>query len=509
MSAEFPSMIPYYLVAGFVGWVTYEWYLFTSARNKLSAIPTVGSDSFIVAYISAWKYVFSGRKMVQEGYEKYPNGIFKVPSLETPSRWIVVVNGQKLIQEIKDGHDNIFSATEHFNDILQIRHIWGAEEASKDQYHVHSIANGLTRNLTARFPDIIDEVEQSFTDEIPISDEWVTYQVQKAIAPVTCRTANRLFVGMPLCRDQEYLDIQQNFAVSLMVSVTIVNLVPDFMKPIVGKLVTTFPKTIKKVIRIMKPMLEHRLQMEEEHGKRWDGRPNDMISWLLDHAPPEYRTVEDLATRILVINFAAIHTTTMTVTNAVFDLILHPEYIEPLRQEIGELVDTYGWTKEAASKMCKLDSFLKESSRVGGIASISMARKIMEDYTFSNGVTVPAGASVSAAAHPIHQDPTVYSDASTFDGFRFSEKRKNGSDEYQQFKHQLITPTNDYLLFGWGRHACPGRFFAVNEAKCMVAHLILTYDIKLPPDAPPPTHTWFGSQRLPSSASIMFRKRQR
>jgi cytochrome P450 len=34
--------------------------------------------------------------------------------------------------------------------------------------------------------------------------------------------------------------------------------------------------------------------------------------------------------------------------------------------------------------------------------------------------------------------------------------------------------------FGFGRHACPGRFFAANEIKLIVARLLMDFDIKMP-----------------------------
>lgn len=36
------------------------------------------------------------------------------------------------------------------------------------------------------------------------------------------------------------------------------------------------------------------------------------------------------------------------------------------------------------------------------------------------------------------------------------------------------------MSFGFGRHACPGRFFACNEIKLIVAQLLLEYDVKMP-----------------------------
>ncbi len=36
------------------------------------------------------------------------------------------------------------------------------------------------------------------------------------------------------------------------------------------------------------------------------------------------------------------------------------------------------------------------------------------------------------------------------------------------------------MQFGFGRHACPGRFFAANEIKMIIANFVMDYDIKLP-----------------------------
>lgn len=65
---------------------------------------------------------------------------------------------------------------------------------------------------------------------------------------------------------------------------------------------------------------------------------------------------------------SGIVTISQTATNALFDLAIRPEYLEPLRAEIEEVVAAHGWTKEAMGRMLKLDSFMKESSRLAGIS---------------------------------------------------------------------------------------------------------------------------------------------
>ncbi|RXW11635.1 hypothetical protein EST38_g14219, partial [Candolleomyces aberdarensis] len=56
----------------------------------------------------------------------------------------------------------------------------------------------------------------------------------------------------------------------------------------------------------------------------------------------------------------------------------------------------------------------------------------------------------------------------------------------------------------------PGRFFAVNEVKAMMAHILLNYDIKLPGDSKEiPRGKYFAGARTPApNAEIMFRKRK-
>ena len=51
-----------------------------------------------------------------------------------------------------------------------------------------------------------------------------------------------------------------------------------------------------------------------------------------------------------------------------YNLAVHPEYIEPLREEIESIVAKEGWTKASVSKMKKLDSFVKETMRLSPLA---------------------------------------------------------------------------------------------------------------------------------------------
>ena len=56
----------------------------------------------------------------------------------------------------------------------------------------------------------------------------------------------------------------------------------------------------------------------------------------------------------------------------------------------------------------------------------------------------------------------------------------------------------------------PGRFFAANEVKALLAHILVTYDIKFEARKQAPRNTIADSiRRVPEKANVMFRKRQK
>lgn len=71
-------------------------------------------------------------------------------------------------------------------------------------------------------------------------------------------------------------------------------------------------------------------------------------------------------------------------------------------------------------------------------------------------------------------DPAQYSNPNAFDPYRFLRKREAG-DKFSQFAQS----GPEFSVFGGGRHLCPGRFFAGNEIKLAMAHVLGKYDIRL------------------------------
>jgi len=252
-------------------------------------------------------------------------------------------------------------------------------------------------------------------------------------------------------------------------------------------------------------MILERQRKMKELGEDWTDKPNDFLMWLIEEAQRVGQTTDLIVQGILTSNFAAIHTSSHSITHALYDLAAHPEYIQPLREEVEAVIKEHGWTKVAIGKMFKLDSFMRESQRMNGISGISVLRKVLQNVTLSDGTRLPKGTLVVAAAEATHLDQNNYENAKVFDPFRFSNMRTEESD---RIKHQYVSTSGEFISFGHGKHACPGRFFAVNELKVMMAYMVLNFDMKFEHGRARPDNVWIWHWVIPPDVKVMFRKRQ-
>jgi len=344
-----------------------------------------------------------------------------------------------------------------------------------------------------------------------------------AMLQVIARTSNRLFVGLPLCREQEYLDLNINFTTAVFIRGQVINLLPNFLKPILGPVLSPHKSALRRMLKFLGPTLDARLEKENQYGRDWPERPNDLISWLLDFAVGDERSTPALATRILMVNQAAIHTSSVTLTSALYDLTAYPAHIAPMREEAERVVAQEGWTKVALGNMHKVDSFLRESQRLTGLSPVSLGRKVVakDGFTFSDGTTIPHGATLMVPSEAMQLDEDNYLQADVFDGFRFSRMREalpahKGDDAAGEsegpglFNRHMVSTGPDHLIFGHGRHACPGRFFAATELKAILAHILINYDIKAETEGVRPPDNILALYKSPSRVGkIWIRKRAR
>lgn len=119
-------------------------------------------------------------------------------------------------------------------------------------------------------------------------------------------------------------------------------------------------------------------------------------------------------------------------------------------------------------------------------------------------------------------DPSLYPEPEKYKGFRFhdlheeaqkkrEEEAKNASDEKRSAPSVAYAASHPAsMAFGYGRHACPGRFFASAEIKAIMVYLLMNYDFKFPKGKTErPQSLQVETQNLPNhEARLMFKRRK-
>jgi len=411
-----------------------------------------------------------------------------------------------LVEDVRKAPDDVLSNVEPLREFLQVGYTLNFP--TRKRYHIEVIRTNLSRNTSGVFDQIHDELVDAVRDHIPTSgDEWVTVPVMPTVQRIVSRISCRILVGPSLCRNREYQEIALGSAINIMKTAMAVQLCPGPLKTIVSRIVTNLPSQIRRTRELIRPLVEERFAKMEQMGGKWDDGPSDVLMGLMNEAQGPERTLEALTQRMLLVNVASIHTTSFTFMHILYRLMANPEYIDPLRQEVEVVVAEEGWTKNGIDKMNKIDSFIRESQRIDSLFTWGVSRLALRPFTFSNGVTIPAGTLVSLPIRPIHVDEDIYLNAEEFDGYRFSKLREKNSN--MAAKHQMVTASAELLSFGFGRHACPGRYFVAYELKALLAHVLITYDVKVEEGKELPRGRFSGQSHLPERANLLFRKRQK
>jgi cytochrome P450 len=395
------------------------------------------------------------------------------------------------------------------------------------------IRTKLTQNLARLVPQLKGELEYVVATEFPACQGWTPVKLQPFVVRAVARMSGHAFVGPDLSRNEEWMDTSTNYAVHVFLAAAQLQIVPDWMRPVAKYLVLHLwyvERDIAAAKRMIQPILEQRIRDMDTPGYEAQ-KPDDFCQWLLESLPEEEKAnVQTQAHLQLIVSAAAIHTTTSLMVDCLMDLATYPEVQEELRQEVYEILEVQdGWSKkESMSKLKKMDSFMKEVQRFAGNVStyptnrtscqqshfpnvlISVAgfiRKVIKPIDLADGTHLPPGTKLLTPLAGICRDGQFYNDPDAFDALRFYRLRQQSADDAN--RHQF-TGTGDSvnMHFGAGRHTCPGRFFAGNAIKMMLAYFLLNYDLRLKDGQERPKSMMVVMSKTPNpKAEILFRRR--
>ncbi|KAI8303521.1 Cytochrome P450 monooxygenase [Colletotrichum sp. SAR11_240] len=253
---------------------------------------------------------------------------------------------------------------------------------------------------------------------------------------------------------------------------------------------------------VLKPHIERRNAKKAQAVASGDTTAtfDDAIEWFSQIFKGKY----DPATQQITLSLVAIHTTSDLLQQTMVDLAQHPELFQPLREELVRVLGTEGLKKSALNNLKLMDSVLKESQRLKPALLCTWRRLATENIELSSGFVIRKGQRV--IINNTHMwDDEWYDNAEQYDGHRFLRMRNTDEEKHAH----IVSASPKHTAFGYGQHACPGRFFAANELKIALAHLLLKYDWKLSDETGNPEPVPFGMALLPDpKVKFLVRRRK-
>jgi cytochrome P450 len=476
-----------------IAYFVFRFLLKTKSKSKLDEYPTVGSPDAPNLH-----------ELLIEAHQKYPNKPFTIR--ETPHGAPTIVLPKRYIDEVKNLPETKLSFRKAVMNRLAGKYTTIGGEL--DHGMVDCVKIDLTRNIARTLAGLQDEADFAIPSTFGECEDWTPIPFYKDVLRIIALLSGRIFVGLPLCRNEEWIDITIRYTMDAFAAVDPVNNISPLWR---FWSAPSMPQ-VKKIhehrangARLLKPILQERLRQMEDPTF---GPPADMIQFLMSRAGEKKDDAMFLSYLQMLVSLAAIHTTAMNITHVIYDLAAHPEYIAPLREELESVLREDGGVlvKTSMTKLKKMDSFLKESQRMNPPNSLSLSRQTTSDITLSDGLYIPKGTYTAISSLGINYDPSTYPSPYEFQPFRFSNLRSQPGNEN---KYQFVTTSTESIAFGHGTHACPGRFFASNEIKVIFAGLLMRYDVKLKEGMGRPANMR-GKTRLgpDTKAEVLFRKRE-
>lgn len=399
--------------------------------------------------------------------------------------------------------------------------------------HRRALQRKLTPSLGTLIPSLKDELEYAMKMDVPKAEDWTPIRINEQTVKIVARISARIFVGPELCRNPEWLYLSIHFTKNLGWTRNILRLFPILVRPVAARLMPSYWRIYKNLgaaQRLLGPIIAKR-KSNAKNDPDYQ-KPDDFLQWMMDDARPDEAHPNDIAHRQLLVSLAAIHTTSMSVSHFIYDLCAYPQYLEPLREEIIKTLREDGdFKKTTLNKLRKLDSFLKESQRLNpplvctcfllpitmtrrtklntnSYCVVSFQRVVQKTFTLENGTKLPAGTHLAMPSDAISHDPDCLpggGDPEVFDPFRYARLREG---EENTNRYQFATTDETSLHFGHGIFACPGRFFASNEIKLILTHLLMSYDFKFEDGQGRPKNLCYEEACYPDpTVNVLMRRR--
>lgn len=325
-------------------------------------------------------------------------------------------------------------------------------------------------------------------------------------------------------RDKDYLQLVISINSLLVMNAGVTGALPRVLQHILGPSINIpIRRKLAKLKAILIPIWNKRLEtLKYDRDDPSHDEPQDhmqmMVRYAAEHCPEELHDEDLITRRLSAANFGAVHQTSIQVTNLLLNIIgSDSEFntIAALRDESDRILGPdpdVRWTKALASQLSKADSASRETLRLNSFGGRSVMRKVLVDnFRTDQGDALPKGTVISFLGQPAQTDEKTLDDPLKYDPFRFSRMREDAASRSDKVPAvSFVTTSPEFLPFGHGKHACPGRFLIDFEMKMILNYVLRNYDLKFPDEykGRRPPNTWLAEALFPpDGVKILVRRR--
>ncbi|KAK9785896.1 putative Cytochrome P450 [Seiridium cardinale] len=472
-----------------------------------------------------WRYLTDCASLYREAYEKFAKHGKTVLVPGFGARHEIILP-QSAMRWVFSQPDSALSLDHAFTEIDQIHYGLGNEMYILDPWQgnlVKTEMNAVLENICAAMND---ELGTAFDTYFGVDTEnWKEIDLISTVRMIVAQAASRFTVGLPLCRNEEYLRVSHKINDALVLNAGLTGSCPKVLRPIIGPIfhwkIGGYVSQIKKNFE---PVFYQRLhKLKSQTGVGNHDEPQDhlqlMLRYAQKHRPTELEDVEIMTRRLVVANFGSLHQTSIQVTNMLLEILgSDAEFntISVLRDEVQRVIGDGNaeWTKAKVAQMHKADSVARETLRLNSFGNRATFRKVMVDgIVTEDGIKLPKGAMLSFLGYPAQVDGENLEDPFKYDPFRFSRAREAAADANGKpglNNLSFVSTSPQHLPFGHGKHACPGRFLIDFELKMIIAYVLRNYDVEFPPEynGKRPPNVWLAESNNPPPGVKVRVKRQ-
>ncbi|KAK0641286.1 putative cytochrome P450 [Cercophora newfieldiana] len=429
--------------------------------------------------------------------------------------------------------DTALSSYDAIVELNQVMYSLGHARYIQDPWQGHLVRGKLFSAFESMAAELAEELVCALDEHFGTdTGEWKEVPLVETVSKITARMAGRLTVGLPLCRNEEYVDACCDAVDDFMIVAGVVRAMPHILRPLVGSAMGWWYRSrIERTKALLEPLYRKRvagiLRGRDQMGDD-EEEPKDYVQLMLryaaEHRPDEFTSLDIMTRRLIIANFGTIHQPSLLIANTLLNIIASDKNFDTIKTLKDELTDVFAstledpteswdWTRANINRHEKADSLMRETTRMHTFGSRALLRKVVakDGVTTDTGIHIPHGRCVSFLAHPVHMDEDIFAAPDVFDPFRFHRMRKAEVDQAARagpLRFATTSPT--HLTFGHGRHACPGRFLVDFQLKMVIAHVITRYDLSFPESyaGKRPENVWTADVKLPQQARIRIRRRR-